>query len=323
MCPISLDVMADPVVAEDGITYDRAYIAAWVATHNTSPVTRAVIGNALIPNIAMRGIIAEYAVEAQSLAQVAVAPPQNNDQPKIDYGNDILEPLKQALCVKNKDIYYGSVVEQTLVGCAGIFTSQENAVFEESAKANGSFDLRFKLKFQSIEEHQRFSLFYRNNFKAAVVNNGLFNAELTEVLFNTEKFVESIIPLLGDFKKNHFSNLLADLKRLLNVDWNAVCEGDAVERRLTNKAGIFASQAAAYFRPNTDYSTVMHLNFLSSTQHQAFVSYYAENAPALIIKDYGFNKGDLSKFDLNPNALNRVAETMAEDFVNPAPCVLF
>ena len=33
-------MMADPVVANDGHSYERAAIAHWLATHNTSPQTR-------------------------------------------------------------------------------------------------------------------------------------------------------------------------------------------------------------------------------------------------------------------------------------------
>ena len=39
-CPISQELMRDPVVAADGRTYERAQIAAWIGRgHNTSPMT--------------------------------------------------------------------------------------------------------------------------------------------------------------------------------------------------------------------------------------------------------------------------------------------
>ncbi|KAK7249595.1 hypothetical protein SO694_00004051 [Aureococcus anophagefferens] len=39
VCPISYEVMRDPVTAADGTTYDRAFIAAWLSKHDTSPAT--------------------------------------------------------------------------------------------------------------------------------------------------------------------------------------------------------------------------------------------------------------------------------------------
>ena len=39
-CPISQNLMLDPVIAADGKTYDRPSITEWMKRHNTSPLTR-------------------------------------------------------------------------------------------------------------------------------------------------------------------------------------------------------------------------------------------------------------------------------------------
>ncbi|GAQ85143.1 hypothetical protein KFL_002210080 [Klebsormidium nitens] len=39
ICPISQDVMEEPVLAADGNHYDRSFIAKWLETHTTSPLT--------------------------------------------------------------------------------------------------------------------------------------------------------------------------------------------------------------------------------------------------------------------------------------------
>ena len=41
VCPISSDLMVDPVMCADGHCYDRACIEAWLADHDTSPLTGA------------------------------------------------------------------------------------------------------------------------------------------------------------------------------------------------------------------------------------------------------------------------------------------
>jgi len=60
-CPISQEVLIDPVCTDDGHTYERGNIEHWLASHNTSPVTNAVLPNkTLRPNHALKSIIAEW-----------------------------------------------------------------------------------------------------------------------------------------------------------------------------------------------------------------------------------------------------------------------
>lgn len=61
LCPITLSMMADPVVANDGHSYERAAIAHWLGTHNTSPQTREpMVSSELVPNHALRARIAAW-----------------------------------------------------------------------------------------------------------------------------------------------------------------------------------------------------------------------------------------------------------------------
>jgi hypothetical protein len=56
-CPIGHEIMTDPVIAEDGITYERKNIERWLNLNLTSPVTRDPISSYLIPNYAIKQII--------------------------------------------------------------------------------------------------------------------------------------------------------------------------------------------------------------------------------------------------------------------------
>ena len=58
-CPITTQLMLDPVVAQDGVTYERAAIERWLRAKRVSPVTRARIGEAVVPHIALRGAVEE------------------------------------------------------------------------------------------------------------------------------------------------------------------------------------------------------------------------------------------------------------------------
>lgn len=61
ICPITQEVMTDPVIGSDGITYERSAIEAWFAAgHATSPLTRQPMASrSLVPNIALRSAIAD------------------------------------------------------------------------------------------------------------------------------------------------------------------------------------------------------------------------------------------------------------------------
>lgn len=63
-CPISLEMMRDPVTVSTGQTYDRASIESWVATGNlTCPVTRTPLTDfSFIPNHTLRRLIHDWCV---------------------------------------------------------------------------------------------------------------------------------------------------------------------------------------------------------------------------------------------------------------------
>jgi hypothetical protein len=57
-CPLTRQLMRDPVVASDGYTYERAAIEAWMESRAVSPITRAPLpGRELVPNLTMRSAI--------------------------------------------------------------------------------------------------------------------------------------------------------------------------------------------------------------------------------------------------------------------------
>ncbi|KAH6823476.1 hypothetical protein C2S53_017533 [Perilla frutescens var. hirtella] len=64
-CPISLDLMNDPVIVASGHTYDRNSIAQWINSgHYTCPKSgQRLIHMALIPNYALRSLIQQWCQE--------------------------------------------------------------------------------------------------------------------------------------------------------------------------------------------------------------------------------------------------------------------
>lgn len=65
ICPISLDLMKDPIILSTGITYDRDSIDRWLQDGNfTCPVTNQILSSFdLVPNQSLRISIQEWCVE--------------------------------------------------------------------------------------------------------------------------------------------------------------------------------------------------------------------------------------------------------------------
>nr|ADQ37359.1 unknown [Arabidopsis lyrata] len=63
-CPISLEIMSDPVILQSGHTFDRVSIQQWIDSGNrTCPITKLPLSEnpSLIPNHALRSLISNFA----------------------------------------------------------------------------------------------------------------------------------------------------------------------------------------------------------------------------------------------------------------------
>ncbi|KAL9231752.1 hypothetical protein vseg_006938 [Gypsophila vaccaria] len=77
-CPISLELMTDPVTISTGQTYDRSSIDSWVSTGNTTcPVTRSPLTDfSLIPNHTLRRLIQDWCVSHRSFGVERIPTPK-------------------------------------------------------------------------------------------------------------------------------------------------------------------------------------------------------------------------------------------------------
>lgn len=312
LCPITQEVMTDPVIAQDGYTYERAAITEWQAFRGTSPITIEPISNVFKTNRALVDIIDVYKKQ-EALRILDISDKKKEPVPQILY-SDLLKMLEIAFVVPSKEIRYGSIVEQTLVALAGIYTDQKGASFDRDNDNGKPWNICFSLSFKSAAEHQIFTMHYRSKFPGCIINNGQFEQESTKIIFDTQVFAAVIIPVLGEHKKNGHKIVMQELCRVLQVDFQDVYTGDAVERRLVGSAGVLTSQQDAYYRRNVDYTTVFHLAFESVDEHKQFVAHYQEKYPNFIIKDYGYNGAGLCKFDMNTKRLlTQVAPGLSDE----------
>ncbi|CAK7338931.1 unnamed protein product [Dovyalis caffra] len=77
-CPISLDLMKDPVTLSTGITYDRESIEKWIEKGNlTCPVTNQALASFdQIPNHSLRKMIQDWGVENRSYGVERIPTPR-------------------------------------------------------------------------------------------------------------------------------------------------------------------------------------------------------------------------------------------------------
>ena len=67
-CPITLEIMREPVIAHDGFTYERCAIESWLSSHRTSPKTGAALQSTiLIDSHGVKQLIADFLDETRRL----------------------------------------------------------------------------------------------------------------------------------------------------------------------------------------------------------------------------------------------------------------
>ena len=78
-CPISLEIMTNPVICQDGMTYEKASITKWFRTKTTSPLTREelpIIVNGktpiMLPNRSLKEAIDKYVANEERLVREAM-----------------------------------------------------------------------------------------------------------------------------------------------------------------------------------------------------------------------------------------------------------
>jgi len=78
LCPISSEIMRDPVVLASGQTYDRRFIQEWLSAGNrTCPQTQQVLSNTIItPNHLVRSMISQWCTDNG----ITLPPVENQDE---------------------------------------------------------------------------------------------------------------------------------------------------------------------------------------------------------------------------------------------------
>jgi len=90
VCPISHEIMQDPVFTADGQTYERQKIMEWLEHNDTSPLTGRILEHKfVVPNYAMRGMIGELLSKYPELAGAPIPEHPTNMSDSEDEDEDL------------------------------------------------------------------------------------------------------------------------------------------------------------------------------------------------------------------------------------------
>ena len=162
VCPITKDVMEDPVLANDGYTYERIAIMQYVVNEGKSPMTRQEMNEAqLMPNRALKSIIEKWRTENQTNEE-------GNNESQEAMNEDIYFDVETKLCkYKNTNElvssecvfvllkrlkYKGSVKEGKLNG-KGIFYFSNGKKLYEGDFSDGYIKGKGVLFYQNGKKH--------------------------------------------------------------------------------------------------------------------------------------------------------------------------
>ena len=124
ICPLSNQLMVDPVLAADGVCYERAAIVRWLQTSDVSPSTNMrLITTALVPNDALRENVAGY---LSSRGQVEAVEGGSNGEYPSDVAGGISR--KQLLAVLHRRLGYRKFRPQQELVVQSCLRGQDNLV---------------------------------------------------------------------------------------------------------------------------------------------------------------------------------------------------
>lgn len=108
LCPITCEIMKDPVIATDGHTYERDAITQWFkGGHRRSPKTNQVISNCLFPNYNLKSLISDYRGKKTVTDKFRKGPTS-----KVDLVNLVLRKYPYPFLWINKDTGYLAIYNE-------------------------------------------------------------------------------------------------------------------------------------------------------------------------------------------------------------------
>ncbi|KAH0764308.1 hypothetical protein KY285_000179 [Solanum tuberosum] len=234
ICPISLEMMKDPVTISTGITYDRENIEKWIfsAKNNTCPVTKQslITGIELTPNVTLRRFIqswctinASHGIERFPTPKPPVSKPQI-----IKLLKEVKSPKMQMKSLKTlRSIASENDANKRCMESAGameflasiINNNNSNEVFEEEEEGfmstkHEALSILYQLK---LSEQGLKSLIMSGNGEfieslTCVMQHGSYESRAYAVMLMKDMFEVSTPTLLLSLKQEFFTQVVQVLR---------------------------------------------------------------------------------------------------------------
>ncbi|XVF07523.1 hypothetical protein REPUB_Repub06bG0146500 [Reevesia pubescens] len=149
ICPISLEIMKDPVTVSTGITYDRESIEKWLFSgkNTTCPVTKQVINAELTPNHTLRRLIQSWCMlnASHGIERIPTPKPPISKAQIIKLLNDAKSPQQQIKCLRGlQSIASENATNKRCMESSGAVEFLASVVSSyDSTTAEESFDNEF------------------------------------------------------------------------------------------------------------------------------------------------------------------------------------
>ncbi|XP_004308949.1 PREDICTED: U-box domain-containing protein 13-like [Fragaria vesca subsp. vesca] len=144
-CPISLDLMRDPVIVASGHTYDRNSIAQWINSgHQTCPKSgQKLIHMALIPNYALKSLLHQWC-EENNVPEIGSSQSSSSDLERSNSKRDSCENAVDHISVVKAAADAVKLTAEFLVGklATGSPDIQRQAAYELRLLAKTGMDNR-------------------------------------------------------------------------------------------------------------------------------------------------------------------------------------
>ena len=85
LCPLTLEVMLEPVLDAEGNTYERSALLKWIQEYRTSPISRQPLSETmLVPNNALRDTIHEFMGQEWVLHEQSKSKTEESTKPPLE-----------------------------------------------------------------------------------------------------------------------------------------------------------------------------------------------------------------------------------------------
>ena len=183
LCPISMQLMRDPVTLSTGITYDRDNIERWLFSckNNTCPVTKQVLCDTelLIPNHTLRRLIQAWCTlnASQGIERIPTPKPPVDKAQIVKILKEAKKfPNKQLNCLRRlKSIAFESERNKKCIEAAGGVEFLASIIVRE----NGNDDIMIPEAAVDVLSNLKIS---ETDLKNLINNNGEFVESLLQVL---------------------------------------------------------------------------------------------------------------------------------------------